>query len=281
MRIICIINPVLTRAAIWPVLFLNALGVCTAADLAEIVQRATLAINSDWAADPKYACVEKDETQKGGKTVSKSFLVVMIEGSDYRLPIAADDQPLAPDRAKAELLKLKNELEHRKAELPAVRRRRINEWKSKRDESGELLLDFPVKSDFKMLREEVKNGHPSYVLAATPKPGLVPTDRTTKVYAGMEAIVWVDKDTLQPIHIECDVVRQVPIYGPLASVLPGTKIEIGMTPVAGPVWLIDDVAMRLNVSKVKMFKSSEVTRTTYTQYRPNDLVVKELLAKAE
>ena len=271
------LRPVIARSACFAFL----LGVCRAADLPEIVQRATNAINADWAADPKYACVEKDEVHKGDKTTSKSFLVVMIDGSDYKLPLAIDDQPLPPDRQKAELVKLKNEIEHRKAELPAVRRRRISEWKSKRDESGELLLDFPVKSDFKMLREEVKNGHPSWVLAATPKPGLVPTDRTTKVYAGMEAVVWVDKETLQPVHIECDVVRQVPIYGPLASVLPGTKIEIDMTPVAGSVWLIDDVSMRLNVSKVKMFKSSEVTRTTYTEYRPNDAAMKELLAKAQ
>ena len=175
---------------------------------------------------------------------------------------------------------MKNEIQKRKAEIPAVRKRRINDWKAKRDEDGELLLDFPVKSDFKLLREETKRERAAYVLSATPKPNLVATDRTTKVYAGMEATLWVDKETLQPVYIECHVVKPVPIYGPLASVLPGTKIEIGLVPVAGPVWLIDLVTMKLDVAKVKMFKSTETTVTTYTQYRPNDAAVKELLAKA-
>jgi hypothetical protein len=263
--------------------FLTALllcAACRAADVADIIPKATLLINSDWAADPKFACVETDAVIKNGKTTSKSYLVVMIEGSDYRFPVAVDGQALSAEREKAELVKFKAEIEKRKAEILPVRKRRINDWKAKRDENGELLLDFPIKSDFKLLREEIKRDRPAYVLSATPKPGLVATDRTTKVYAGMEATVWVDKETLQPIYIECHVVRPVPIYGPLASVLPGTKIEIGMVPVTGSVWLIDLVTMKLDLAKIKLFKSTETTATTYAEYRPNDAAVKELLSKA-
>jgi hypothetical protein len=256
-------------------------ALCSAADLDEIVRRATISINADWAADPKYACLERDETQKGEKISSKTFDVLLLDGSEYRLPVAVDDQPLPPEREKAELAKLVSELDHRKRESPAVRRHRINEWKAKHDENGELLLDFPVKSDFRMLREETKNGHASYVLGATPKPGLVATDRTTKVYAGMEATVWVDKDALQPVHIEADVIRPVPVFGVLASVLPGTKIEIRLTPITKSVWLIDAVTMKLDLSKVKLFHSTQTTRSTYTEYRPNDEVLRELLARAE
>jgi hypothetical protein len=80
--------------------------------------------------------------------------------------------------------------------------------------------------------------------------------------------------------VECTVVTPVPVYGPLASVLPGTEIEIKMTPIADSVWLIDEVSMRLNVAKLRMFKSTTVTRSTYSQYRPNSSVVEELLSKA-
>jgi len=38
--------------------------------------------------------------------------------------------------------------------------------------------------------------------------------------------------------------------------------------------------MRLSVSKLHMFKSTQVTRSTYTNYRPNSSVVEELLSKA-
>jgi hypothetical protein len=103
---------------------------CRAADANEIVKRATAALKSDWAADPSYACTEKDEVQKGDKLTSKTFEVVMIDGSDYRLPLAIDDQPLPPGRWKAELIKLKNEVERRKAESTSARRLRIETWKS-------------------------------------------------------------------------------------------------------------------------------------------------------
>jgi len=75
-------------------------------------------------------------------------------------------------------------------------------------------------------------------------------------------------------------VRPVPVFGALASVLPGTEIGIGMTPVSNSVWLVDEVSMRLSLSKLHVFKSTGLTRSTYSQYRPNSEVVAEFLAKA-
>ena len=43
-----------------------------AADLQEIVQKATAVIKTDWAADLDYAYTEKDETVKGDATTSKT-----------------------------------------------------------------------------------------------------------------------------------------------------------------------------------------------------------------
>lgn len=252
---------------------------CRAAELGEIVQRATVALDSDWASDPLYACIERDEVQKGDKLTSKTFEVVMIDGSDYRLPLAINDQPLSADRQKDELIKFKNEVERRKNESPSARRARISAWKKQRDENGELLLDFPTVLTFRLLGDETENGHLAYVLVATPMPGVVPTSRATKVLAGVQGKVWVEKDTLHPMLVECTVTRPVPIYGALASVLPGTHIEIKMTPVTDTTWLIDEVSIKLNVSKLHLFKSSELTRSTYTQYRPNSSVVEELLTK--
>jgi hypothetical protein len=253
---------------------------CRAAEVSEIVQRATAALNSDWESDPLYACVERDEVQKGEKLASKTFEVVMIDGSEYHFPLAVNDQPLSPDRQKEELLKLKNEVRRRKNESPSARRARINAWKKQRDENGELLLDFPSVLTFQLVGEEAKNGHSAYVLSATPTPGIVPRTRATKVLSGMQGKAWVEKDTLHPMLVECTVVTPVPVYGALASVLPGTEIEIKMTPVTDSTWLIDEVSTKLNVSKLHLFKSTALTRSTYTQYRPNSSVVEELLSKA-
>jgi len=254
---------------------------CQAAEVSEIVQRAAAALNSDWASDPLYACVERDEVQKGDKLTSKTFEVVMIDDSDYHLPLAVNDLPLPPERERAELLKLKKEVARRKSEGPSARRARVNSWKKQRDENGELLLDFPSVLTFQLVGEEAKNGHHAYVLSATPMKGIVPTTRAKKVLAGVEGKAWVEKDTLHPMLVQCTVVTPVPVYGALASVLPGTEIEIRMTPVTDSTWLIDEVSIKLNVSKLHVFKSTGLTRSTYIQYRPNSAVLEELLSKAD
>jgi hypothetical protein len=255
-------------------------GVCRGADLQEILKRGTAAIQSDWAADPLYACVERDETRKDGKLTSKTSEVVMIEGSDYSVPLAVDDQPLSPVRQKAELVKLKEEIQKRRRESPAERERRIAAYKKQRDENGELLLGFPQAFIFQVTGEDTKNGNPAYVLSAAPKARSGSVTRAQKVLSGMEGTAWIEKNGFHAIQVDVHVVRPVPVFGMLATVLPGTEIEFGMTPVSDSVWLVNEVSMNLTVSKLHMFKSEQVTRSTYAQYRRNDEVLKELLAKA-
>ena len=250
-----------------------------AADLEEIVHRATATLKSDWAADPDYAYVERDEVRKKDKTTSKTSQVVYIAGSDYYLPIAVDDQPLPPDREKAEIEKLKNEVERRNNETPEARRERIAKYKKQRDENEALVLDFPDAFNFELLREETMNGYPAYVLSGMPKKRTGPLSLAAKVLSGMRGTVWVDEENFHAVRVACDVVMPVPIYGILARVLPGTHIEFGMAPVTSSIWLINALSMDLNVLKL-IFKSAQVTRSTYSDYRLNDLVVAELLAKA-
>ena len=258
------------------------IGFCIsyAADANEILQRATTALKTDWEADTSYACVETDEVQKGDRVTSKTFEVVMIDGSDYHFPLAINGQALSPARRKAEIAKLENEIQRRKNESPSARQSRISAWKKQRDENGELLLDFPTALTFQLLGEEMKNGREAYIFSATPKPGVTPTTRAAKLLTGIEGMAWVEKQTMHPIRVECSVVRPVPVFGALASVLPGTDIEIGMTNVAESTWLIDSVSMKLNVAKLRLFKSTEVTRYTYTRYSPNAVAIEELLSEA-
>ena len=250
------------------------------ADLQEIIRRGTDAINADWAADPDYAYIERDETQKNGKVTSKTSQVVMMADSDYYMPIAFDDHPLSPDQQKVELQKLKNEFQRRNREDPASRERRIVNYKKARDENGALVLDFPKAFNFELLREETVNGYPAYVLSGTPKKRAGPLSRAAKVLSGMHGTVWIEKEQFHAIRAECTVVAPVPIYGILARVLPGTHVELDMTPVTDSVWLIRNFSMTLNVSKL-WFRSTQVTRSTYSDFRVNSVVLDELLAKAD
>jgi hypothetical protein len=250
---------------------------CRAADLQEIVERASAAIKTDWAADAEYACVERDETIKDGRTTSKTFEAITMEGSEYDLPLAVNDQPLPPDREKAEIEKLKAELHRRQSESPSARRERIDKYNKQRDENGALLLDFSGSFTFELLREETLEGRPAYVLAATAKKRTGPLTRAEKVLAGMRGTVWIDKESFHAIRVECDVITPVPIYGILAKVLPGTHIRIDMAAVTPSASLVTGFSLDLTLSKLMMFRSKEVTRMTYSQYRTNQAELEDLL----
>jgi hypothetical protein len=252
---------------------------CRAADVEEIIRRGSATLKSDWAADPDYAYVERDQLQKHEKVTSTTSEVVYIEGSDYHLPLASNDQPLAPDREKAELQKMKSEIERRNGESSAARRQRIEKYNKQRSENEELVLDFPNAFTFELLREETMNGHPAYVLSATPKKR-TGSSNAAKVLAGMRGTLWIDKENFHAIRAECDVITPVPIYGILAKVLPGTHVEFEMTPVTDSTWLIGEFSMTLTVSKVGLFKSKEVTGSTFSHYLPNTAEVEELRSKA-
>jgi hypothetical protein len=278
----CLPCPYNRRVAVWFCLACSCAGagtpLCRAADLQAIVARATETLRSDWAADPDYAYIEKSEVQKNDKATSKKSQVVYIAGSDYYLPLEINDQPLSPDRKKAELEKLKDEVRRRNAESPESRRERIQKYKKQRDEDEALVLDFPSAFTFELVREETMNGHAAYVLSGTPRKRTGASSLAAKVLSGMQGTVWVDRENFHAIRVECDVMTPVPIYGLLARVLPGTHIEFGMAPVTNSTWLISELSMKLRVSKL-VFKSREVTASTYSDYRLNDLVLNELLSK--
>src|ERR1700693_3472288 len=188
-----------------------------------------------------------------------------MAGPDYYRPLAVNDQPLPSDREKAELEKLKTEVRRRNAESPEARRQRIEKYRKQRGENEALVLDFPNAFTFELVREETMNGHPAYVLSGTPKKRPDAASLAAKVLSGVRGTVWIDKENFHAIRVECDVMNPVPIYGVLARVLPGTHIEFGMAPVTNSTWLINDLSMKLRVSKL-IFKSMDVTRSTYSDY---------------
>jgi hypothetical protein len=251
---------------------------CRAADLDEIVRRGGDVLESDWKAFSDYAYIERDETRKGSNVSISTNQVLMIAGSDYNLPIAVDDKPLSPERQKIELQKLRDEVKRRAAETPAAREQRLQKFRKEQDEYGDLILGFPKAFTYTLQGEEEKNGHPAYVLSAVPKKRAGAMSRAAKVLAGMNGIVWIDRTGFHTIRAECQVTAPVPMYGFLAHVLPGTQVVIELTPFNDSVWLISRFTLTLAVSKL-WFKSTELTDSTYSQFRPNAMVLAELLAR--
>ncbi len=246
-------------------------------DVQNIVDRATNAMQADWSAAPGFAFVQRDATTSKGITTSRTQQVFTILGSDYYMPIAVDDEPLPADRQKLELQRLKNEVARRRRETPAEAQQRSEKYRKTREQNGMLIREFTKAFDFTVAGEETMNGRVCYVLAAKPRPGYRPPNRTAKILTGMQGRLWIDKESFHWVKAEAEVLRSVSIFGLFARVSPGTKMELEMIPVTDSVWLVSRFAVELRIA-ILWWKSTKATETTFSGYRPAAAALAEALA---
>ena len=246
-------------------------------DVQEIVRQASSKMQEDWAAAPDFAFLQRDITTSKGITTSKTHQVFMIAGSDYYMPVAINGEPISADEQKLELQKLTQEVERRRRETPQETERRTERYRKLREQNGILLQEFTPAFDFTLAGEETVDGHLSYVLDARPRAGYHPPNRTAKVLTGMQGRLWVDQQTFHWAKVEADVLKPVSMFGFFAKVLPGTKMELEMTPVTPDVWLISRFTVDLRLT-VLWHKSMKATETIFSHYEPAAAALTQALA---
>ncbi len=246
-------------------------------DVEEIVRRAASAMQADWSAAPGFAVVQRDLTTSKGIITTKTHQVFMIQGSDYYMPIAVDDKSLSADQQKLELHRLREEVARRSHETPLEARQRAEHYRKMREQNGILLEEFTKALGFTFSGDETIDGHACYVLEAKPKAGYRPPNRTAKVLAGMQGRLWIDKKSFHWLRAEAQVLKPVSVVGLFARVLPGTRMELDMTPVTDSIWLVSRFAVDMRLS-ILWKKSTKETETTFNGYRPASAVLTEALA---
>lgn len=246
-------------------------------DVQEIVRRAGSAMQSDWSATPGFAFVQRDVTTSKGITTTKTHQVFIFEGSDYYMPIAIDDKPLSADQQKLELKRLREEVARRSHEGPQEAWQRVEQYRKTREQNGILLEEFTKAFDFTSAGEEMVNGNACYVLEARPRVGYRPPNRTAKILTGMQGRLWIDKKSFHWVRVEAQVLKPVSVVGLFARVLPGTRMELDMTPVNDSIWLVSRFAVDMRLS-IFWRKSTKGTETTFNGYRLASAVLEEALA---
>lgn len=252
---------------------------CQSADLTDatdIVRRATVVLQSDWNAIPAYAFIQRDEFLRDGKPASKTHQVVMIAGSDYYIRVAVDDLPLSQAQREAERTKLKEEVRRRQNETSSASEKRVQNYRNQRQQNGRLIAEFPESFNFQLAGEETINGHAAYLLEATPRKRTGSLSPEAKILSGMRGRLWVEKEGFHLGRAEASLSEPVSIFGIFARALPGTRIEFGTAPADASVWLVDHLFMDLKIAKL-WFHSTRTTRSVFSNYRPNDQVIGELI----
>ncbi len=210
-------------------------------DVATIIQRSKEKYETNWQAAPEYDYFERDSAGSQG---SRTYHVLMISGSPYRVPVEVNGEPLPPELKVREQRKLEDAFARRRAWTAEQRAARIANYERDRRRDHELLEQLTQAFDFRLLGEQTLGEHRVYVIQALPRPGYKPPNRNAEVLAGMNAKLYIDTATLQWVRAEGVVVRPVWIEGLLTQVQPGTRFELNYAPVSEGIWQLSHFEMK-------------------------------------
>lgn len=248
---------------------LAAGGVGSAPDTQAIVRRSVDAIKEDWSEAPKYSWVERDvESKDDGVRTSKTYRVLMIDGSPYNVVTAINDQPLSATESALEQKKLAKEIAKRRNESERERARRIAKYTREQQHNHAMLQEMVQAFRFDLSGQARVNGHDCWVLNTQPKPNYDPADHEGRVLKAMKGKLWIDKATYQWVRVQAEVVRPVNFYGFLAKVGPGTEFYLEQEPVANGVWLPKVFNVRVKATALGFFSENSAENDSYRDYRP-------------
>jgi len=235
-----------------------------APDATTIIQRSVDAMHRDWQASEHYVHLERDLEGHGSKT----YQILMIEGSPYQKLTAVNGKPLSSGEAQKEEANLRREVASRCGESPSDRQKRIAKYQADQKRDHEMIGELTKAFTFKGAGRQRVNGRQTWLLNATPKPGYQPPNVETKALTGMEGKLWIDTASFEWVRVEAHVVQPVSIEGFLAKVEPGTVFELVRAPVSKGFWAPAHFFDRSKARIVGFIGHSTHDDETYTNYRP-------------
>jgi hypothetical protein len=245
------------------------LGYAAAPTPEEIIRNSVASTKANWAQASKYSYVERDvEDKRHNPPMSKTYRVVMIEGSPYNVVTAVNDRPVSPDEKAAEERKLRKEIERRQKESERERERRVAKYEKERNRDHRMLQEMVDAFEFTMAGETQIDGHQCWIMNAEPKPGFEPGDHEGHVLKGMKGQLWIDKASYQWVKVHAEVVRPVSFFGFLAKVGPGTAFDLQQEPIADGVWLPKAFNVRVRASALGFVNENSEQSETYLDYQP-------------
>jgi hypothetical protein len=248
----------------------------TGANAADIIKKSVAVNTADWKAQPQYSHREDDTKSKidssGNARVerSRSYEVVMIEGSPYERLIAINHEPLSQAQQQQEQAKMQREIARRQSESPSDRGARLSKYRSERSEEHLLMQQMVAAFNFTLNGEERVGGTDCYVFNATPNPNYRPPNQRARVLTGMKGRLWIDKAHYHWVKVEAEVTSPVEFGLFLARVKPGTQFELDQAPV-GDIWLPKRFTVTVNASVLGIHSMHTREEEVYSDYQQTQL----------
>jgi hypothetical protein len=182
--------------------------------------------------------------------------IIETKDGDIARLIAVNDQPLTPEKAKAERARLDNLLAH--PELQARRHKREQEDSSRSNEMIRLLPDAFLYTYRGIVN--TANG-PAYRLSFVPNQNFIPPDREAQVYHGMAGELWINCAEKRMTRLDAHLISDVDFgWGIVGRLFKGGTILVEQQDVGNGHWESTHLKLNLN-GKILMLKNLVIRST--------------------
>jgi hypothetical protein len=228
----------------------------------EIVDQSASATYRDWEKAPGFDFCELDRDSHGTKT----YQVLMIDGSSYNRLVAVNGKPLSPEMQERETEKV----QERQSETAEEERKGAVQYEKERRRDQRMLEEFTGAMDYTLSGTDTVDGHSVYVVDATPRSGYVPKNMESKAFSAMHGTLWIDQTSFRWVKAQAEVIRPVMIVGFIARIEPGTEFEFEEKPINdSDTWLASHFSVRARAKLLLVFPKSSQQNETYFHYAPS------------
>lgn len=198
---------------------------------------------------------------------TKTYEVVLLDGSPFKHLISVDDRQLSGDAARKEQRRFDDARAKRSGESADDRAQRIADYKKDFERGHRILDQMPKAFQYTVESTQKTGAYTAYVLRAVPNKNYDPPSTDAEVLTGMQGEFWIETKSFQLIRGIARVVKPVTIDGFLATVQPGTEFEIEQKPVAKDLWLPAHFQIRSHSRVIFVFHHHIDEDRTFSQYR--------------
>jgi hypothetical protein len=233
----------------------------SATDPRDLFREAVSNFKKDQVAAMRFTHLETDETKGQGVEVS---LITPIEGAPYEKVISRNGELLTGQALHREEAKYQKAVVERSSESPRQREERVRKYK----EMAKILDEAPDAFDFKMLPDESLDGRSNYVVELTPKPGYKPRNMKLKMFVGLKAKVWIDKEDLRIAKADATVIDTIALGWVMARIQKGSHLGLEQQPLSDGTWVPRRYLIDGSVRICLIADKQLVEKVTFSSYTP-------------
>ena len=261
----------------------GSMAACVCAqDAREIVRKSVELDQSNWRRMKDYTWKARSTERHfdgGGKvksTEGSAWETLVLDGEPYRLMTERNGKPLSAPEQRKEQDKLDKNVAKLARETPEQKERRLREYELQRKKDRDFLREIPAAYDVRLEGEEQVDGHKTWVIVGTPKPGYQAKDRDAKALLKISGKLWVDEATYQWVRVEAETTETISFGLVLARLNAGSKLIFEQTPVAIDLWLPRRLYMK-GAGRVGLVKKisvdEEILWNNYRKFQVDSKIV--------